>query len=60
MYERLVIHFPTNPLCKTEIEILEEGNVPILLSLEQMRNLYMAFKHSPQVDYLTCAAFEMK
>jgi hypothetical protein len=30
VYERLVIHFPTSPPCKTEIEILEEGNVPIL------------------------------
>ena len=32
----------------------------ILVSLEQMRNLYVEFKHSPQVDYLTCAAFGMK
>jgi hypothetical protein len=60
VYECLVIHFPTNPPCKTEIQILEEGNVPILLSLEQMRNLYMKFDHTPQVDYLTCAAFGMK
>ena len=34
--------------------------MPILLSLEQMRNLYMKFEHTPQVDYLTCAAFGMK
>ena len=60
VYEKLVIHFPTEPPCKTEIQILEEGNVPILLSLEQMRNLYMKFEHTPQVDYLTCAAFGMK
>ncbi|MHC4951460.1 MAG: hypothetical protein ACYTEU_10825 [Planctomycetota bacterium] len=60
VYECLVIHFPTNPPCQTEIQILEEGNVPILLSLEQMRNLYMKFEHTPQVDYLTCAAFGMK
>ena len=60
VYERLVVHFPTDPPCKNEIEIVGEGNVPILLSLKQMRNLYMEFKHSPQVDYLTCAAFGMK
>ena len=60
VYEKLVIHFHTNPPCRTEIQILEEGNVPILLSLEQMRNLYMKFEHTPQVDYLTCAAFGMK
>ena len=60
VYERLVTHFPTKPPCKIEIEILEEGNVPILLSLEQTRNLYMEFKHSPQCGYLTCAAFGMK
>ena len=60
VYERLVIHFPTEPPCSTEIEILEEGCVPILLSLEQMRNLYMKFEHTPECDYLTCAAFGMK
>ena len=38
-FERLVIHFPTDPPCKTEVDILEEGSVPILISLQQMRNL---------------------
>ena len=37
-WERLVIHFPTNPPCRTEVDILEEGSVPILISLQQMRN----------------------
>ena len=60
VYERLVIHCPEEPPCSTEIEILEEGTVPILLSLEQMRNLYMKFEHTPECDYLTCAAFGME
>ena len=59
-FERLVIHFPTDPPCKTEVDILEEGSVPILISLQQMRNLYMGFQHTPECDYLTCAAFNMK
>ena len=59
-FERLVIHFPTDPPCKTEVDILEEGSVPILTSLQQMRNLYMGFQHTPECDYLTCAAFKMK
>ena len=33
VYERLVIHFDTQPPCKTEIDILEEGTAPILLSI---------------------------
>ena len=60
LYDRLVIHLPMESPCRTEIEISEEGSVPILVSLDQMRNLYMEFKHPPQCDYMTCAAFGMK
>ena len=59
VYERLIIHFDTKPPCKTEIDILEEGTVPILLSIQQMRQLYMTFEHTPECDYLTCKAFGM-
>ena len=59
-YERLVITFPTDPPCSTEVDILEEGTVPILISLQQMRNLYMEFRHTPTCDYLTCSAFGLK
>ena len=33
------IHFPRPPLCSTKVDVLETGDVPILLSLSQMRNL---------------------
>ena len=38
---------------------LEQGAVPILLSISQMRNLYMTIKHTPQCDKITCKAFGM-
>ena len=60
VWERLIIHFDTQPPCKTEIDILEEGTVPILLSIQQMRHLYMTFEHTPECHYLTCKAFGMK
>ena len=41
VYERLIIHFDTKPPCKTEIDILGEGTAPILLSIQQMRQLYI-------------------
>ncbi len=56
-HECLVVWFPTNPPCHTEIDILEEGTVPILLSLPQMKNLYMTIHLTPHCEYLTCAAF---
>ena len=59
-YERLIIHYPTSPPCRTEVDTLEEGTVPILISLQQMRNLYMFFRHTPDCDYITCAAFGLK
>ena len=59
-YERLVINFPTTPPCSTEVDILEEGSVPILISLQQIGNLYMGFQHTPYCGYLTCEAFGLK
>ena len=41
------------------IDILEQGTVPILLSISQMRNLYMTIEHTPQCDKITCKAFGM-
>ncbi len=42
------------------MDVLEEGSVPILISLQQMWNLYMSFRHTPDCDYITCAAFGLK
>ncbi len=38
----------------TEFDIVEEGNVPLLLSLPQMRNLGFQFELSPQKSFLRC------
>ena len=56
-HECLVVWFPTTPPCFIEIDVLEEGNVPILLSLPQMKKLYMTIRLTPHCEYLTCAAF---
>ena len=37
--ESCIIHFPTTPPCSTEVDVLETGDVPILFSLSQMKNL---------------------
>ena len=38
----------------TEFDIVEEGNVPLLMSLPQMRNLGFQFELSPQESFLNC------
>ena len=55
--ETCIVHFPTTPPCTTQIDILEKGSVPILLSLPQMKNLGMGLKLSAQGDRITCPAF---
>ena len=55
----LHLRYHTTPPCSTNIEILERGTVPILLSISQMRNLYMTIEHTPQCDKITCKAFGM-
>ena len=55
----LHLRYHTTPPCSTNIDILEQGTVPILLSISQMRNLYMTIEHTPQCDKITCKAFGM-
>jgi hypothetical protein len=55
--QKIRIWLPTNPPCSTDFDILETGNVPILISLPQMRNLYFNLELCPEAAYLTCAAF---
>ena len=43
----------------TEFDIVEEGNVPLLMSLPQMRNLGFQFELSPQQSFLNCARLGM-
>ena len=51
------VWFPTSPPVFTDIEVLEKGNCPILLSLQQMQNLRFSLELTPDVVYLTCRAF---
>ena len=55
--ESCIILFPTRPTCSTTVDVLETGDVPILFSLPQMRNLGMTIGLDPQGDKVTCPAF---
>ena len=51
--ESCIIHFPTTPPCSTKVEVLDTGDVPILFSLSQMKNLGMTVELDPQGDNIT-------
>ena len=55
----LHLRYHTTPPCSTNIDVLEQGTVPILLSISQVRNLYMTIEHTPQCDKITRKAFGM-
>ena len=40
--------------CTEKFDIVDEGNVPLLMSLPQMRNLGFQFELSPQQSFLNC------
>ena len=44
----------------TELDIVEEGDVPLLMSLPQMRNLGFQFELTPDKAYLSCARIGMR
>ena len=54
--EKLVIHMYDKSwsVHTTEFDIVEEGNVQLLMSLPQMRNLGFQFELSPQKSFLNC------
>ena len=62
--ERLIIHLrnrtSTTGWITTSVDILDKGRVPILFSVEQMRNLRMNIEHTPVGEFLTCPMFGMK
>ena len=55
--ERCRLWFPTEPPMHTDFDIIEEGNVPLLLSLPQMKNLRMTIELSPEATNITSPAF---
>ena len=46
--EKCRIWFPTSPPCSTDIDICEEGTVPVLFSLPQMRMLSLSIEPTPE------------
>ena len=62
--EKLIIHLknPKHPTgwVTTTVDILDKGRVPILFSVEQMRNLRMNIEHTPAGEFLTCPVFGLK
>ena len=59
--EKLVIHMYDKAwsVHTTEFDIVEEGNVPLLMSLPQRRNLGFQFELSPQQSFLNCTRLGM-
>ena len=55
--EGCIVHFPTTPTCSTTVDLLETGDVRILFSLPQMRNLGTTVELDLQGDKITCPAF---
>ena len=55
--ESCIVDFPKAPTCSTTVDVLETGDVPILFSLPQMRNLSVTVEPGPQGDKITCPAF---
>ena len=51
------VKFPTVPPTWTDFDIVEQGAVPILMSLGQMKNLGFDLETTPETVYLTCKAF---
>ena len=62
--EKLIIYLknPKHPTgwVTTTVDILDKGRVPILFSVEQMRNLRMNIEHTPAGEFLTCPVFGLK
>ncbi len=52
--EKMRIWFRTKPPIYTDVDIVEEGSVPILFSLPQMQNLRFRLEADPDNVYLTC------
>ena len=54
--ESCIFHFPTIPPCSTKVDVLETGEVPILFSLSQMKNLGMTIELETKlhVQLLVC------
>ena len=58
--EKMRVWFPTQPPVSTDFDIVEEGNVPLLMSLIQMRNLRFSLQLTPESCTLESPALGAK
>ena len=56
-WECFFIRFPTTPPCSTRVDLLETGEVPILFSLQQMKNVGTNHELDPKGDKIACPLF---
>ena len=61
--ESCIILFPTTPPCSTKVEVLDTGDVPILFSLSQIKNLGMTVetgsKRRQHHRFLVCIPLQL-
>ena len=55
--ENVTLWFKATPPRDTTVEVLDQGRVPILFSIEHMRNLRMTLECSPTADLASCESF---
>ena len=56
VHQALRVWFPTKPPMFTAVDIVEQGRVPILFSLQQMKNLRMQLDMRPDRVLIYCEA----
>ena len=56
VHQALKVWFPTKPPMSTLVDIVEQGRVPILFSLQQMKNLKMQLDIRPDQVLISCEA----
>ena len=56
VHQALKVWFPTKPPMFTLVDIVEQGRVPILFSLQQMKNLRMQLDMRPDRVLISCEA----
>ena len=57
IYQAIKSWFPTTPPMFTVVDIVEQGRVPILFLLHQMKNLHINLDMRPDRVLITCEAF---
>ena len=56
VHEAITIWFPTTPPMFTIVDIVEQGRVPMVFSLQQMKNVNLTLDLHPDRVLITCEA----